>query len=1219
MLRRSGDIVESVRSAVRAGALDANHLNAGISLFHATTAAWNKAQVKEAQNELAEAAEFYRTILDAQPDNLMARERIGVLETKILSTAREHIRTGQAAEAILLCRGLLKASPDHGELLHILSVAEWNAGNHAEALRLMADVVARFPSDAGARRNLDAAVREITADIRRHSGSGEWLKALKLYGALRRAAPDAAKAIDGDADAAGEAIATATALWRKGHLHKAIETCRKMLEQAPAEVRARDALDQMERTVERLERNLLLLADAGSDSSPIVARLRALYEGDNSGDPFLRVLGEHGVETALTYRQTLVCGLWCAEGFAHVGVAPGQTVQLLLDDPYTTVVAVIGALLLGAVPVVSPPPPPKVSFADYSIGILKIVSAIRPAYILSGDHLAAELSSALGRRVGVVGDFDNASLDLRPSETPCETAFLQIDAGAEGLRRGVRLSEQAVLWQVDRYGEALRLDRQDRIVSGLPLHQTMGLVTSLLLPLLTGTPVTIMAPITWLLRPVLFLQAIADWAGTLAWLPNFALPFLARSIGDDEAQGIDLSSLRGLINASEPVSKASLELFAERFPGVTGLSGRPLKGVLATSYVVAENTFAATFSGFGDEIPMASVDPATLAPGQAVAPGNRDIVSLGRALDGVELRILDGAGRSLPDGWVGEIALRSPSMMTGYLGWEGRQPISDDGFLRTGDFGFLRDGHLYATAAGEGKIHLSGIKLHAHDIEAAVGDIGDVSDGRCVALGIEDDALGTQVLAIVAETALTDASARQTLAQKIVRTVTAQFTVSPHDVLVVDRGWLPDPAAEAGGRELGRDRYLKHRQALAKQTVTKRAAAAPTPAADEQSDEALVRRVLADTIGDQAHEGADSPLLSSGIIDSLDLITVILSLEKAIGRRLPSPGVIGFDAYDTIASIVTVIQSGKTYQAPAKSVISDRQVKVNMYMASDRRFDTIILGSSRVMPMSCRRLSRQGRRAFNFGALAVQMEDIYAIANFALDWNKVPVRTILMGIDPEALSAYTVIDERLLSCPDLMAYLDEDDRKGTGQPGGALPPLEHSSQREVQAAHRSYWLELGHRHWREGAKVDPETGDMLDPEWPGGVDRAATMIDPSKIFESFMLYQAQQGATFHPKRLHYLERLIDLCADARIDLRVFVNPMHPNVYSALQQTTGYIDRVKDLLARLRSFSHPNLSVLDSSLPAGFGGTDGDFLDGRHMGYFNCDRLAEAVLAMKPAR
>jgi acyl-CoA synthetase (AMP-forming)/AMP-acid ligase II len=246
--------------------------------------------------------------------------------------------------------------------------------------------------------------------------------------------------------------------------------------------------------------------------------------------------------------------------------------------------------------------------------------------------------------------------------------------------------------------------------------------------------------------PYRLLQAITRYHGTLCWLPNFAYNFCAQKIRARDLEGVDLSSLRAVINCSEPMHWKSHQMFLDRF-GPHGL--RP--EALATCYAMAENVFAVSQGGINAPVTVDLVDAQALLSRQVAEPlangalsadvslthsENRAIrmLSAGRPIEGTLVRVVDPQGRDLPERHIGEIALQSSCMLTGYY----RRPdLTEqaflDGWYLTGDLGYLAGGELYITGRKKDLIIVGGKNVYPQDLERLAGEVPGVHPGRVVA------------------------------------------------------------------------------------------------------------------------------------------------------------------------------------------------------------------------------------------------------------------------------------------------------------------------------------------------------------------------------------------------------------------------------------------------------------------------------------------------------
>jgi fatty-acyl-CoA synthase len=386
------------------------------------------------------------------------------------------------------------------------------------------------------------------------------------------------------------------------------------------------------------------------------------------------------------------------------------------------------------------------------------------------------------------------------------------EVAASQVRKGVELTHRGVLGQVDRYARAIDLRGDDRIVSWLPLYHDMGLIACLTLPLVTAVPACVMSPFDWLARPELLLEAVTAERSTLAWMPNFAFHLMADRVRLDPERPLDLSSLRAVVNCSEPVDPVGWRRFHELL-APCGLS--PFAG--ATCYAMAENVFAVTQGGIGGPVAVDHVDARVLrADGIAVAVCDptvetAEVPSSGRALADAAVEVIGADGRALPDRTVGEIRLRGPCLAGGYRddAEATAAAFGEDGY-RTGDLGYLADGELYVLGRSDDVILVAGQNVHPGEIELAAGRVRGVRPGRVVAFGTEAPRTGTQRVVVVAE-ADDGVAAAPERAPEVVRRLRRDVREATHvgvsEVLVVAPGTLRKSAAGKLSRALMRDLY----------------------------------------------------------------------------------------------------------------------------------------------------------------------------------------------------------------------------------------------------------------------------------------------------------------------------------------------------------------------------------------------------------------------------
>ena len=534
------------------------------------------------------------------------------------------------------------------------------------------------------------------------------------------------------------------------------------------------------------------------------------------------VLQHSGQEDCkVTYRELLEGANAHARSLQAAGIQPGEVVILILQHGSDLVFSFFGAVLHGAIPSIMPFLTEKLLPERYRADLASLVSITRPAAIITYPEFEEEVRAALhpGDSVRAVLLADQVEAPSAPDfdqlqglrRTPQDIVLLQHSSGTTGLQKGVALSHQAVFNQLAAYQQALHLDpEQDVIVSWLPLYHDMGLIAGFLQPVLTGTLLVMMSPFEWVRAPQRLLTAVSQYRGTLSWLPNFAYNFCAQKIRDRHLEGVDLSSWRAVINCSEPVRYESHRAFLERF---APHGFRPQ--ALAASYAMAENVFGVTQGGIDAPLTVDIIDREAFQVERVARPcadgeGALKMVSCGRPLSNTQVRILSAEGQELPERSVGEVALHSDCMLTGYYNRpdETAKAFRGEWYL-TGDYGYLADGELYVSGRKKDLIIVGGKNIYPQDLENLAMSVPGVHAGRVSAFGVDNPEAGTEDVVIVAEVDSEDPQVREQIADGIRQAVTRGSAVALRSVYLVGPQWLVKTSSGKNARLANRDKFLK--------------------------------------------------------------------------------------------------------------------------------------------------------------------------------------------------------------------------------------------------------------------------------------------------------------------------------------------------------------------------------------------------------------------------
>jgi acyl-CoA synthetase (AMP-forming)/AMP-acid ligase II len=478
--------------------------------------------------------------------------------------------------------------------------------------------------------------------------------------------------------------------------------------------------------------------------------------------------------------------------------------------------AFIGGLIQGAVPSILPFPTEKLDPVLYRENLARLMEVTRPRAFVAEPALAAELrgwlearpegGAVLERGAGLPGPRSGDWPGL--SRGPDDIVLLQHSSGTTGLQKGVALSHRAVLNQLDAYTQALRMTPEDVIVSWLPLYHDMGLIAGFLLPILAGIKLVLLSPFDWTRAPWRLLRAVSEHRGTLTWLPNFAYNFCAQKSPDEMLRDVDLSSWRAVINCSEPMYADSHRAFLQRFQPF-GL--RP--EALATCYAMAENVFAVTQGGIDRPVTLDRVDAEDLATRNRATPAREssarvvECVSAGPPLRNCKVEVRAKDGRVLGQREIGELAVQSDCMLTGYYHRpDATQEALVDGFYLTGDFGYMAEGEVYITGRKKDIMIIGGRNVYPQDLERVINTVPGVHAGRAVVFGVFNSRLGTEDAGAVVEVAPGGDPSR--LAYLIREAVATGSDVVLRHVKLVDDRWLIKTSSGKLARGANRDKFL---------------------------------------------------------------------------------------------------------------------------------------------------------------------------------------------------------------------------------------------------------------------------------------------------------------------------------------------------------------------------------------------------------------------------
>ncbi|MCY0988547.1 fatty acyl-AMP ligase [Nannocystis sp. ILAH1] len=499
----------------------------------------------------------------------------------------------------------------------------------------------------------------------------------------------------------------------------------------------------------------------------------------------------------LSYAETARRARRFGAALQAAGVRAGERVGLILPDSSEFVEAIFGAMYAGAIPVPVYPPMNLGQFEGYLANTTHILRQAGCSLVVTDAKVRPILGKLMSnvpsvRAVEVYASFvkqvDERAAPIGVDVKPDDVAFLQFTSGSTSQPKGVTLTHANLIANIAALGAGLHADGDTVGLSWLPLYHDMGLIGFVFAPaVLQVRGVQFMSPLLFLKRPALWLRQLSERKATVTFAPNFAYGLCTARIKDHELQGVDLSHLRVAGCGAEPIQYDTLNAFAERF-AAWGFK----RTAFLSCYGMAEHSLAVTFVDLQEDLRADKVDPDALVHGEAKPSDTSDalkVVCCGRTFPEHDLRIVDAESNPLPERRVGQIELRGPSVMRGYWGDAERTlQVLKDGWLATGDLGYLADGELYVCGRIKDLIIIHGRNYYPQDLEWQASQVEGVRRGNVVAFGIEDASLGRERVIVAAEVRTPHA---EDLRDKIAAKILETLALKPDEVVLLPPGSLP--------------------------------------------------------------------------------------------------------------------------------------------------------------------------------------------------------------------------------------------------------------------------------------------------------------------------------------------------------------------------------------------------------------------------------------------
>jgi fatty-acyl-CoA synthase len=486
-----------------------------------------------------------------------------------------------------------------------------------------------------------------------------------------------------------------------------------------------------------------------------------------------------------------------ASGLRRLGLKQGELVGLLFSTRPEFILSLMGAMRAGGVAVPLPTYSGLQSLSGHAERLTRTIEHSAPRFLITEPRFHNLLRDALGEtffqnyRVllaeEIVGAGDDHACPPPPHDALC---LVQYTSGSTGTPKGVALQHRNVLAGIAAIKHGMRGTREDIACSWLPLFHDMGLI-GLLCTVAFGGAQYLHTQRSFIGNPGAWLHEFMKCAATIYTGPNFSFAHMLSSIDDAELEGLDLSRWRVAFNGSEPINPLVVEQFVERF---APYGFRP--ETMFPVYGMAEATLALSFSAL-NRLPVIHWfdGPALANEGAAVpvspsSPMAKGLVAVGEAVLNHTVRVVDAAGMDVPENRIGEIEARGPAVMVGYYAdAAATEEVLRDGWLRTGDLGFISAGLLFVTGRSKELVIINGRKFYPADIEQIAQTVPGVYQGHCIAFGLQEGY--TEQMVVAVETELRHESDRADLSARLQSIISPRTGLGEIRICLLKRGAIP--------------------------------------------------------------------------------------------------------------------------------------------------------------------------------------------------------------------------------------------------------------------------------------------------------------------------------------------------------------------------------------------------------------------------------------------
>jgi acyl-CoA synthetase (AMP-forming)/AMP-acid ligase II len=460
-------------------------------------------------------------------------------------------------------------------------------------------------------------------------------------------------------------------------------------------------------------------------------------------------------ETFISYRQLHDNALALLKHFQDQGLQQGQHVILFINDNQWFLNAFWACLLGGMVPV-----PVAVGISDeHKAKLFRILNKLDQGHIFTDEKSFGRLQQFLSSShpnenfqvsgeqlssITFIAERINHLSDpgAKAAVTPDNTAFIQFSSGSTSEPKGVVLTHGNLMANIEGIGASDKMNAEDCSLSWMPLTHDMGIIGFHLNMMVHDVNQHLMSTELFSRRPILWLAKASEHKATLLSSPNFGYKHYLKSYTPDKAADLDLSHVRLIYNGAEPISVDLCEQFLDTM-AAHGLK----RSAMHTVYGLAEASLAVSFPDPAKEFSYVSIDRHAIKSGESVkflTKDHKDAAAFaieGKPIKNTEVKITGPDGQAVAEDVTGDVQIRGANVTRGYYRNDAAnaQALTGEGWLKTGDMGFVHRGELIITGRSKEIIFVNGQNYFPHDLESVALLCPKLELGKVVAYGVTQD------------------------------------------------------------------------------------------------------------------------------------------------------------------------------------------------------------------------------------------------------------------------------------------------------------------------------------------------------------------------------------------------------------------------------------------------------------------------------------------------